>query len=330
MSASSVVVTPCVTAISRARGWLEATLLTASSRSATQERAWESESRNSLTGASADLVHVLVGNVPEEAHDRIAGSRREPRLDAYVLEDHRVALLRHDAAFLHEIVGEHEEPHFGGCLVNHVGGKAPRVGEDELQRLGGTGQPMRCRDGLVAVGDGRAETQEMRGAVAVDGETRAGDRAGPEGAVVGGSHGRDEGLGPFQEIEEEGAQVVGHRRDVGGLPVRGEDGELTLAGASALKDRPCTRGQAAHEIAELALQGEPEDRRVHVVSAARRVQGSGAPCPVTIELLLVEEGKVFQPLGEVIRECRAGLDTRPWRPLSPPRPSGTRCRSPRA
>ncbi len=254
------------------------------------------------------LVHVLVGNVPEEAHDRIAGSRREPRLDAYVLEDHRVALLRHDAAFLYKIVGEDEESHFGGCLVNHVGGKAPRVREDELQRLRGTCQPMRCRDGLVAVGDGRSEAQEMRGAVAVYGETRASDRAGPKGAVVSGSDGRDEGLRPFQEIEEEGTQVVGHGRDVGGLPVRGEDGELPLAGASALKDCPGTGGQAAHEIAELALQCEPEDRRVHVVSAARRVKGSGPPCPVTIELLLVEEEKVFQPLREVIRKCRAGLD----------------------
>ena len=175
---------------------------------------------------------------------------------------------------LHQIVRQPQVADLARAPQQHVLDEP--AGADERHRRGGGGfeQIVDRRDTAVRVAGRARKAQELAGALPVDRETGAGDRAGPERvlvrALVGGENPGRVAL-PFLD---HGQQIVRERRRLRrlGMRVRGKD-RLAVP-ARDLEQRAPEREHRVGHVEERLPQSHPVHRHVDVVAAAGGVQAA--------------------------------------------------------
>jgi hypothetical protein len=104
---------------------------------------------------------------------------------AGVLERNRVALLRHDAARLHEAVREPQVSEFRRAPQQQVLHDAPETCEQHGAGRHALEQIVHRRDAAVGVAGRPVETEQVAGEIAIDRKACAGDGARSERAAIG-------------------------------------------------------------------------------------------------------------------------------------------------
>jgi hypothetical protein len=207
--------------------------------------------------------------------DRLRLSERLAADRARVLERHRVALLGHDAAALHEPVGQPQVVELGGRPKQQVLDDASEPHEQHHRRRHALEQVVHRRDAAVRISRRRAEAQKVRREVPVDRKAGAGDGARAEGTFVRARVGGFQPRGIALELLDHGQQVMRHRRRLRSLCVRvhGEDG-------FAVADSEVEEGAAEvdgcpGQVEDAPAMPHPVHGHVDVVAAARRVEPAG-------------------------------------------------------
>ena len=228
---------------------------------------------------------------------------------ARVLERHRVALLRHDAAALHEAVAEAQVAELHRAPQQQVLDDPAEADDQRAGRRHALEQVVDGRDAAVGVAGRAAEAEQLAGAVAIDREAGAGDGAGAERVAVGRLERRRQPRGVALELLDHGEQVVRDRRRLRrlGVGVRAVDGVLVAVGQHQQRLAQVER-RRRHRRDELALP-HPVHRHVDVVAAARGVQAAGDVFVARLldQALDVEE-QVF--VGAVVQHLRARCRSR--------------------
>ena len=160
--------------------------------------------------------------------ERLAGDR------ARVLERHGVPLLRHDAAALHEAVGEAQVAELHRAPQQQVLDDAAEADEHDRRGAHALQQVVDRRDAAVGVAGGAVEPEQLRRPIAIDRKTGAGDRARAQRILVRARVGRLQAHRVALELFDDGLQVVGDGRRLRRLRVRvrGEH-RLAIAGRRA-------------------------------------------------------------------------------------------------
>ena len=104
--------------------------------------------------------------------DRLRLAQRLAADGAGVFERHRIALLRHDAARLHEAVAEAHVVEFGGAPQQQILHEAAEAGQQHRRGRRALQQIIHRRDAAVGIDGRAAEAQQIRSQMAVDRETR--------------------------------------------------------------------------------------------------------------------------------------------------------------
>ena len=171
-------------------------------------------------------VHdVAEGRVVDGEHDRRGLPQRLAGNRACVFERDGIALLRHDAAALHEAVGQPQVAELAACT--RAAGPAPpgrgrRAAPPPPRRSRAGSRRSRCCRRCCR----SAIEPEQRGrALAIDRKAGAGDRAGAERILIRAGIRRAEPRRVAFELLDNGQQIVGDRGRLRRLRVRvrGED-----------------------------------------------------------------------------------------------------------
>ena len=206
---------------------------------------------------------------PRGLPERLAADR------ARVLERHRVPLLRHDAAALHEAVGQPQVAEFDRRPEQQVLDDAAEADEHGRRRADALEQIVDGRDAAVGVAGRAVEAEQRGGAVAIDREPGAGDRAGAERVLVGARVGRFQPHGVALELLDHGLQIVSNGRDLRRLRV-GVRREHRLPVAIGQRDERPAQVQRPFDHGEHQLPlRHAVHRHVDVVAGPRRVQPAG-------------------------------------------------------
>ena len=158
----------------------------------------------------------------------------------HVLDRHRIPLLRHDAARLHESVAEAQVAELRRAPQQQILREAAEAGEQHRGRRRALEQVVDGRDAAVGVAGRRRETEQVGRQRAIDRESGAGDGARPERIPVRPVVGGPQPLGVALELLDHRQQVVRDRRRLRALRVR-VDGEDACRGV----DRPGRAGARA-------------------------------------------------------------------------------------
>ena len=109
---------------------------------------------------------------------------------ARVLERHRVALLRHDAARLHEAVRQPQVAELRRAPEQQILDDAAEPDQQHAGRRRALEQVVDGRDAAVGVAGRPGEPEQLARQLPIDRKARAGDRAGAERIAVRGRVGR--------------------------------------------------------------------------------------------------------------------------------------------
>ena len=120
---------------------------------------------------------VAEGRVVDGADDGLRLAERLAADGARVLDGHRVALLRHDAARLHEAVAEAHVAELERAPEQQVLHEAAEAGHRDRRRRDAFEQVVHRGDAAVRVARRALEAEQLARLLAVDRKPRAGDRA---------------------------------------------------------------------------------------------------------------------------------------------------------
>ena len=224
---------------------------------------------SSVSTMSPNGVLCAASISPAACPTRLAADR------ARVLERNRVALLRHDAAALHEAVRQAQVAELHRAPEQQVLDDAAEADEQNGGRADALEQVIDRRDAAVGVAGHAVEAEQRGGTPAVDGKPRAGDRAGAERILVGAGERRLQPHGVAFELLDDGEQVV---RDGGRLRrlrvrVRGEHG-LAIP-IRQRQQRPAQRQRALDDRQDHLPLRHAVHRHVDVVARARGMEPPG-------------------------------------------------------
>ena len=224
-----------------------------------------------------------------------------------MLDRHRVALLRHDRADLHEPIGHVELPGFEFRAVIEQLHEPADIDEQQLDGPVDGRRVVDRGNAAIAVQQRRLEPQQGRHPLPVDRKAGGGDRRRPHratGQALGG--GAQPGLGPEQRLHERRQQVAPGAR-LGRLAMGEGDDRRVPVPLGRRQHRIDQRQEVVGQPIEPVRQDQLEFGMVDVVAAAAGVQAPGeigAELPGQLPLHMEEP---VLHLAGVWKACRIGL-----------------------
>ena len=214
------------------------------------------------------IVHVGERRVVHGGQHRFAAGGAQRGHQAQMLDGHRIALLRHDRAHLDEGVGHVQvadlEPR-PGVQVLH---ESPGVEEDELDRRVHARGVVGGGDAAVGVLLHVGKSQQLGHALAIEPETRRGDRRGTHAGEVDGARRVQQPIHVAQRQLDERREIVAIGRGLRRLAVRIRDDDgfaLALGHGQQRLDHGEMLGE---ERRQPVLQRQLEHGVVDIVAAA--------------------------------------------------------------
>ena len=218
---------------------------------------------------------VAERRVVDGGGDRLCLANRLAANRARVFQRHRVALLRHDAAALHEALAQPQVAELHRAPQQKILDDAAEADEQHARRGRALQYIVHGGNAAVGVTGGTAEAEQLARAIAIDREPRAGDRARAERILVGRIVRSAEPRTVAFELFNHGQQVVrnGRRLRRLGVSVRPVYGGGVTLGKREERVTQVECGDRQRDN-ELPVP-HPVHRHVDVVAAARRVQAAG-------------------------------------------------------